>query len=81
MNTVLSDKEIKLGQTKYFILQYLRGSSSKSYNSNDLAKKLELSERTVKQHIRDMKAMGVIEDSYNATNHVREIVVKDEWLQ
>lgn len=76
----MTQKEIKLGQTKYFILQYLRASSSATYNSVKLAKELELSERTVKQHLRDMNEMGVIDDVYNAQAHCREIIIRDEWV-
>lgn len=75
----MTDKEIKLGQTKYFILQYLRKNNVALYTASEIAKDLELHHKTVASHLRDMREMGIIEDEYMFNNHTREIRVTEEW--
>lgn len=78
----MTQKEIRLGHSKYFILQYLRTMEEKFVTCVTLGKRLELSDKTVAHHLRDMAAMGIIDIIYPIpnNNHIREIKVKEEWL-
>lgn len=76
---MLSSKEIKLGQTKYFILQYLRGTELSLFSAPELAKTLELHPKTVAKHLRELRDMGIIRDDKKFADHLREIEVTDEW--
>lgn len=75
----MTDKEIGLGQTKYFILQYLRTRPDILTTASELAENLELHHKTVSKHLKDMREMGIIYDEYKFENHNREIKVTEEW--
>ena len=77
---MLSAKEIELGQTRYFILQYLRGDPKEHYSASSIAEDLELHHKTVAKHLRDMVAMGVLEEEYvGDSNHQRKLKIAAGW--
>jgi DNA-binding transcriptional ArsR family regulator len=81
MNTVLSPKEVQLGQTKYFILQYLKGCPSPFLTARKIGQDLELTIRTVSQHLRDMREMGVISMEYEPIYQESKIEINHEYFQ
>ena len=72
----MTSKEIRLGQTKYFILQYLRTCPS-VLSASSIAQHLELSRKSVSSHLKDMREMGIIEDDCNTVS--RNIKIAEGW--
>lgn len=75
----MTDKEIRLGHAKYFILQYLRSMESPELSTNSAAKQLQLSYKTFRSHLKDMEEMGIVENEFDPKTNVRKIWVKEEW--
>jgi len=78
---MLTKKEIALGQTRYFILQFLRGAEKTLFTMTEIANKLELSDKTVKARLSEMAQMGIVDKEYCAKTHVTRLTVREEWLQ
>lgn len=80
-NFVLSKKEMELSPTQYFILQYLRGCESAVQTKTEIATRLSLSIRTVRDVLMDMQMAKIIKMEYVQGNKTKsKITVTEDWL-
>lgn len=78
-NTVLTQQEMQLLPSHYFILQYLRGCESQLHVPRDIAAKLNISERSLRDNLKKMEEFGIVKIKVIPEQHGTKITVKENW--
>jgi biotin operon repressor len=78
-NFVLTNDEMKLDPFEYFIMQYLRGCDSPYHTTTEIAKKLNMSTKTVHRHTKNMQEKGMIVITSEIRFQRIHIKVTDAW--
>lgn len=78
-NLIMSKKDMGLSPSQYFILQFLRGTTSRTLNKTVIAETLNLSVKTVHNCLNEMSEMGIVTVDEVRGNSQFKIVPTKEW--
>lgn len=79
-NIVMTEKEMGLEPIHYFILQYLRGCENPYHTQQEIANKLNLVVRTIRDQLHKMVELNIITTSKDISNKTKtKILIKEEW--
>lgn len=80
-NSVMTAKEMGLRPVHYYILQYLRGCENTYQTRTEIAERLNICIRSVRNNLNEMQEEGIIEFLDIKTHQPKTvIVINHEWL-
>jgi hypothetical protein len=81
VNTVMSEKEMRLRPVHYYILQYLRGCENTYQTRTEIAEKLNICIRSVRNNLNEMEEEGIIKFHDIRTHQPKTVImINEEWL-